>query len=131
MSRSVSSNSNALQASLLNIDRSEGNALNTTGFAEIRFLKDFKFSFNAGVGLDETRKTSMNNMYYGQYAPTKGLISKKHSRFFYLNLQQILEWSRKFNGLHNVSVMAGHENYQSSSVTLSASKSGLQVSDGL
>lgn len=125
MSRSVSSNSNALQASLLNIDRSEGNALNTTGFAEIRFLKDFKFSFNAGVGLDETRKTRMNNMYYGQYAPTKGLISKIHSSFFYLNLQQILEWSRKFNGLHNVSVMAGHENYQSSSVRLSASKSNM------
>ena len=37
-----------------NTDRSEGNAFNGTGFFDILFLKDFKFTFNVGVSLDET-----------------------------------------------------------------------------
>ena len=55
MERSIFTNSNALSESRLNTQASEGNAFNGTAFFDISFLKDFKFTFNAGVTLDETR----------------------------------------------------------------------------
>ncbi|MBQ8838005.1 MAG: SusC/RagA family TonB-linked outer membrane protein [Bacteroidales bacterium] len=125
MLRPYAANSNALQELWLNVGNSEGNAINGTAYAEAKFLKDFTFTFNAGVGIDETRSTSILNMYYGQFATNGGVISKNHGRMFYLNLQQLLNWSHTFGGSHNVSALLGHETYSSSSVSLGASKSNM------
>ena len=116
-------NSNALQASTLDKNNSEGNALNGSGYTEIKFLKDFTFTFNAGLGLQEYRTSSVMNMYYGQYATMGGLVAKSHSRTFTLNLQQLLNWNKTIAGIHHVGVLLGHENYVANSYSLSASKS--------
>ena len=123
LSRPISGNANALQTVTLDTNNSEGNAVNGTGYVEVKFLKDFTFTFNAGVGVDETRSTSISNMYYGQFAPNGGIISKSHGRSFYLNLQQLLNWDRTFADYHHVTVLLGHEWYKSSGVSLGASKS--------
>ena len=125
LSRPISGNANALQTVTLDTNNSEGNAINGTGYFEIKFLKDFTFTFNAGVGVDETRSTSISNMYYGQFAANGGIISKSHGRSFYLNLQQLLNWHRTFDELHNVTVLLGHEWYKSTGVSLGASKSNM------
>ena len=122
-SRPYLPNSNALQAATLDKNNSEGNAFNGSGYAEVKFLKDFTFTFNAGLGIQETRSTSVMNMYYGQYATMGGMIGKSHSRSMTLNLQQLLSWNRTFAGLHNVGVLLGHENYVANTYSLSASKS--------
>ena len=116
-------NSNALQAATLDKNNSEGNAFNGSAYAEVKFLKDFTFTFNAGVGFQETRSSSLMNMYYGQYATMGGLIAKSHSKGISLNLQQLLNWNRTFAGVHNVGVLLGHESYMTNSTALSASKS--------
>ena len=123
MIRPYLGNSNALQATYLDKNNAEGNAVNATSYAEIKFLKDFTFTFNAGVGVDETRGTSIMNMYYGMAASVGGMISKSHSRSFYLNLQQLLNYKKTIADSHNISVLFGHENYKSLSYGLSASKS--------
>ena len=123
--RPYAANSNALQELWLNVGNSEGNAINGTAYTEVRFLKDFTFTFNVGVGVDETRGTVINNMYYGQFAVNGGIISKSHGRTFYLNMQQLLNWNRTFGGMHNVSALLGHENYNTTSPGLSASKSNM------
>ena len=123
--RPYAANSNALQELWLNVGNSEGNAINGTSYVEIKFLKDFTFTFNAGVGVDETRSTSIQNMYYGQFATNGGLITKSHGRSFYVNLQQLLNWNRKFGDGHNVSALLGHETYTSTSVSVGASKSNM------
>ena len=123
--RPYAANSNALQELWLNVGNSEGNAINGTSYVEVKFLKDFTFTLNAGVGVDETRSTSIQNMYYGQFATNGGIISKTHGRSFYVNLQQLLNWNRTFNDIHNVSVLLGHETYTSTGVSLSASKSNM------
>ncbi len=128
LERPAMTQANALQSLTLNKSYSEGNAFNGTGFAEVTFLKDFKFTFNAGVGLDETRSTDMYNKYYGQFASSGGSLSKAHGRDFYVNLQQLLTWDRTF-GLHHVNVLLGHENYTLKSYSLSASKSNLFSQD--
>ena len=123
--RPYAANSNALQELWLNVGNSEGNAINGTSYVEIKFLKDFTFTFNAGVGVDETRSTSIQNMYYGQFATNGGIISKNHGRQFYVNLQQLLNWNRMFGDGHNVTVLLGHETYNSTSVSVGASKSNM------
>ena len=111
LTRPYMPNANGLSDSRLNTNRSEGNAFNGTGFFDILFLKDFKFTFNAGISLDETRQTTVQNPYYGQFAGENGIIGKYHTRDFSHNLQQILNYT-KVIGKHNINVMLGHEYYQ-------------------
>ena len=122
LSRPYLGTSNALQAATLDKNNAEGNAFNGTGYAEVKFLQDFTFTFNAGFGVDETRSTTIMNKYYGMATSVGGMISKGHSRSFYMNLQQLLNWKKSF-GVHNVTVLLGHENYTSKSYGLSAAKS--------
>ena len=129
--RSVMANANPVQASTINVNNSEGNAFNGTGYVEVRFLKDFKFTFNAGTGIDETRSTSMNNMYYGQFATDGGMIEKSHSRSFYINLQQLLDYSKTIADLHHIQVLLGHENYYRNSASVSGMKTQMSSMDNL
>ena len=76
MERSLFPNSNALSDSRLNKQEAEGNAFNGTGYIDVTFLKDFKFTFNAGVSLDETRSTSVTNPWFGQFASEKAWSRK-------------------------------------------------------
>ena len=123
--RPYAANSNALQELWLNVGNSEGNAINGTAYAEASFLKDFKFTFNVGVGVDETRSTTIQNMYYGQFATNGGINFKSHGRQFYVNLQQLLNWNRTFGEGHTVSALLGHETYTSKSYSVAASKSNM------
>ena len=111
----------------LNINNYEGNAFNVTGYAEASFLKDFKFTFNAGVNMDETRSTTLYNKYYGQFSSNGGVVEKGHSRLLDLNLQQLLSWDRSF-GIHNIGVLVGHEWQKNMTSGVGASKS--QLSSG-
>ena len=114
---------NPLQEITLNRSNSEGNSLNTTGFAEVEFFDGLKFTFNAGIGLNESRATSTKNPFYGQFADGGGSVSKEHSRTLYVNLQQLLTYDKTFGGVHHVSLLAGHESYKSTGVTVGASRS--------
>ena len=102
----------------------EGNSLDATGFFEIRFLKDFKFTSNNSVMLDETRFTSTQNPFYGQFASSNGSIGKEHVRAWSYNYQQLLSWHHVF-GKHDVDVMLGHEYYRLRNYDLYASKSNI------
>ena len=124
LTRPTFNGSNALAALKLDRAYSEGNAVNGTAFADITFLKDFKFSLNGGFGLQEVRATNMANKYYGQFAEDGGYTDKSHDRTLYYNLQQLLSWNRAF-GDHNVNVLLGHENFVQNGYSLSASKSNV------
>ena len=113
---------NPYSANQLDINNSEGNAFNATGFAEITFLKDFKFTINSGVNVDETRTTQTTNPYYGSYASSNGIVYKYHTRSISWNHQQLLNWSKEI-GDNNISAMIGHEYYRSKYYYLYASKS--------
>ena len=122
LERPYLSGNNPYASNLLDTNNNEGNAVTGTAFAEIRFLKDFKFTWTSGVALDETRVNGYTNPYYGQYASSNGIASKYHVRNLAYNHQQLLNWKRSF-GLHNVDVMLGHESFRYKYYELSASKS--------
>ena len=131
MVRPNAPNSNALRLMTLDRNISEGNAFTGAAFAEVKFLKDFKFSFNAGAGVDGVRHTSMNNMYYGQFAPNGGTLYKEHQRSLYVNLQQLLNYNHTFGGVHNLDILLGHETYSRSMESVSAYKTRMFSIDNL
>ena len=61
--RPFSTNANPLQGLNANVSNTEGNALSGTAFADITFLKDFKFTANVGLNMDERRATDAYNPY--------------------------------------------------------------------
>ena len=121
LERPVFTGSNALQQQQVDASQWEGNAFTATGFAEIRFLKDFKLTSLNTMNLDESRSTSLTNPYYGNYAGQNGILYKYHSRTLDYTFQQRLEWNHDFNR-HDVGVMVGHEWYRDNYYRLGASK---------
>jgi TonB-linked SusC/RagA family outer membrane protein len=67
----------------------------------------------------------MKNPYYGQFAPSGGILAKYHNRSYNHNFQQLLTYSKSFgyDEQHRVDFLAGHETYNLRSYSLSASKS--------
>ena len=113
---------NPYSANQLDVNNSEGNAFNATGFAELTFLKNFKFTWTSGVNIDETRSTATTNPYYGSYASSNGIVYKYHTRNMSWNHQQLLNWEDSF-GDNNIQTMIGHEYYRSKYYYLYGSKS--------
>ena len=122
MMRTTGGTSNELQDIQLNKYTSNDNAFSASGFAELRFYRDLKFVFNAGMSLDEMRGTSLLNPYYGQFASEGGIVSKSHDREISYNLQQLLNYTHTFGTKHNLDVLVGHETYDLKLYALGASK---------
>lgn len=102
---------NPLSSNQLDTHESEGNAFNAIGFAEIRFLKDFKFTTTNSVTNQELRYTVTTNPWFGQYASQNGAITVEHDRTWSYNYQQLLTWHHQFDK-HEVDAMLGHEYYR-------------------
>ena len=133
MKRYGASDCNPLQTIWLNQSNSEGNAFSVNGFADFTILPGLKLTLNGSVTIDETRSTTMQNPYYGQFAPTGGILGKYHSRTYNHNLQQLLNYNKSFgaNGEHTLDVLLGHETYDLRYYTLSASKSKIYSTENL
>ncbi len=112
---------NGVSDAILNVNRNSMNLFTATGFIEVRFLKDFKFTSNNNVNLTEYRLTQTSNPFYGQFASSGGSNYKQHSRATDFTLQQLLNWNHLF-GQHNVSVLLGHEWYKQTVEHLYGSK---------
>lgn len=111
ISRALYDNANCVQEDLETLYNNNSNAFGVTGFADISFLKDFKFTINASVADTENRGVYTAYPYYGFYATTGGYTSVGHYRTYDFNSQQLLNWSHQF-GNHNVSALVGHEYYR-------------------
>ena len=129
MQRTTGGTSNELQDIQLNKYTSNDNAFSASGFAEVRFYRDLKFVFNAGMNLDEMRTTDLLNPYYGQFASEGGIVGKGHDRQISYNLQQLLNYTHTFGTKHNLDVLVGHETYDLKLYSLSASKARMFAYD--
>jgi len=125
LTRPIFPGTNAIADAILNSRYSEGNAFMASGTGEISFLKHFKFSSVNTANVTESRFTDITNPYYGQYAPSNGIVYKSHSRTFSYNFQQLLSWTQDFNIVHHASALLGHETYWNKYYTMSAQKSNM------
>ena len=133
MKRYAAPDANPLQLIWLNQSISEGNAFSVNGFADFTILPGLKLTLNGSVTIDETRSTSMQNPYYGQFAPTGGILSKSHGRLYNHNLQQLLTYNKSFgaNEEHTLDLLLGHETYDMRYYSLGASKSKIYSTENL
>lgn len=119
--RPVFGMANPLSDILLGTDKYEGNSFNGTGFAEIRFLRDFTFTSNNTVILNEQRVNNLGQNIFGQSANYGGSVAVQHYRLWAYNYQQLLNWHHLY-GKHDVEVMVGHEYYRKYEYMLLGSK---------
>lgn len=104
---------NPLQANELNKNGTNANITTINGFADFTPIDGLKVTVNGTVTDNEWNNTSKVQPFYGNTASTYpgGYISKTAYQTFTLNFQQIVNYTKQF-GRHNVSIMAGHENYK-------------------
>ncbi|MGN0309884.1 MAG: SusC/RagA family TonB-linked outer membrane protein [Bacteroides sp.] len=123
MIRPNGTNTNNINSMYIDFIDSKSNNINADGFADITFLKDFKFTFKVGTSVVESRGGSTVNPFYGYNAQQGGVLTVDHDRVSTLNMQQILTWNKEL-GKNHINLMAGHENYKYKYEVLSASKTG-------
>lgn len=103
------------------------NVVGARGYAEISFLKDFKFTTNLGVDLTNINNVTFGNPIIGDGAPA-GRSTHEFENIASYNLNQLLSYDKSF-GNHNLNVLAGHENFQVTDNNLTGSRSQ-QILDG-
>lgn len=84
------------------------NTINAKTYAELTFLKDFKFSVNVGVGTNAYRGWSGTYVY--KEKGNAGTSTKSSSETTTWTINQLLTYSKEF-GQHHFDAMLGHESY--------------------
>ncbi len=126
--QSVQKEINSLQEDLLQTRNTVANSFSLTGFADITptFVKGLKVTLNGTVSDYEYRYTSTYQPFYGWSAAAypEGYVGKYHYRSYAYNLQQLVNYTRSF-GNHNMTLLLGHENNQSTTEDVSAARTGM------
>ena len=107
-------NANPLASYMLDKRNYSGDVVSGKWFAEIDIWNGLKANVNIGVDANNIRMRDLVNPFYGQYSETSGvggLINTEAKRSFSTNQQYLLTYNKTFNDIHNVDVLAGHENY--------------------
>ncbi len=108
----------------LNLNETIRNTLDGIAFADISFLKDFKFSVKASLSNINSEGRTYNNSQVGAGVSTLGTATRTITRDRSYTFQQQLTWNRTFGKVHDVEVFLGHENYHYRSNYLYGEKYG-------
>ncbi|MCI5664755.1 MAG: TonB-dependent receptor [Mediterranea sp.] len=104
----ISGNNPALELQK-NYNSYKRNTINAKAYMEIAFLKDFKFTFNGGVGSNSYLSSSASIVY-----PEKGntgSATKSNSFTTTWTFNELLTYTKDFKK-HHVDVLVGHESYE-------------------
>lgn len=97
------------------------NVLSGRTYAEFKFLKDFKFTTNAGIDITNRNDHIFGNPEIGDGAPA-GRANVEFLNVTSYNVSQLLDYAKSI-GKHNISALLGHENYHYVDNNLSGSRS--------
>lgn len=125
--RPVNAGRHVVAETELNSNDVRRNVLGGRAYAEFIFLRDFKFTLNAGTDLTNLYSTDYQNPEIGDGAPA-GRASHRYDNIFSTNFNQLLNYSRTF-GDHNISALLGHESFEARRNFLDGSRSA-QILDG-
>ncbi|MBM6944109.1 TonB-dependent receptor [Bacteroides gallinaceum] len=107
-------NANPLASYMLDKMEYSGDVVSGKWGADIDIWGGIKARINIGVDANNVHYSNMVNPFYGQYSETSGvggIVSVATQRTFSTNQQYLLTYNRTFNHVHNVDILAGHENY--------------------
>ena len=112
--KNVIPNANPLASYMLNLMKYSGDVVSGKWSADIDIWGGIKAKINIGIDANNVRSTDLVNPFYGQYSETSGvggIVSVSTQRTFSTNQQYLLTYNKTFNHIHNLDVLAGHENY--------------------
>ncbi len=97
-------------------------------YLEAKFLKDFSFKTSLNVGFFNGNGTSYQSMMHG-ISKGVGNLSRYTQNDLTYTWNQVLSWSKQFGGVHNLSALVGHENYDFNTTYVLGSKTGFLSDD--
>ena len=112
--KNVIPNANPLASYMLDLMKYSGDVVSGKWSADIDIWGGIKVKINIGIDANNVRSTDLVNPFYGQYSETSGvggIVSVSTQRTFSTNQQYLLTYNKTFNHIHNLDVLAGHENY--------------------
>lgn len=108
LARPFLGNSNPLGNIELDTRKQTLNTTNASFYAEIRFLKDFKFNTTNTLYVSGSRSNNVNNPFYGLGSASNGLLSVSNNDTRSYTFQQSLSYAKSI-GLHSFDAMILHE----------------------
>jgi TonB-linked SusC/RagA family outer membrane protein len=111
---------------MLNSSVSSRNSIIARTFLEGRFLKDFTFSTNLGLDLNNTRTKGYQNKIVGDGVTGGGTSSASANELRNISLNQLLNYRKSF-GKHSLGVLVGHENTWVDQSYFSGSRRGMNL----
>ncbi len=119
---------NPVATSLLDIDKNTRNNLSSRVYTKIKFLKDFKFTYNFSVDLVNSDIIAFATPIGGDASGVNGRLTSTNSNLTSYANQQLLEYSKSM-GDHNFGILVGHESNQRDFSSLSAQKTEALITD--
>lgn len=111
---------------MLNDAISMRNSLIGRTYLEAKFLRDFTFTTNLSIDLNNSRTKNYQNKIVGDGVTGGGTSSSSSNEFRTISLNELLNWKRSF-GRHNVTALVGHENSWLDQTYFSGSRRGMNL----
>lgn len=109
--RAIAPGRNVLAETVYNDNFTERNFVSARTYAEISFLKNFKFTTNFSLDLNNYRFNVFDSPIIGDGLTSNGRSNRTASTTRTININQLLNYNRRFDR-HNIDVLGGHEAYQ-------------------
>ncbi|WP_210464901.1 SusC/RagA family TonB-linked outer membrane protein [Rufibacter roseolus] len=129
--RPYGGNSNPVGTTALDIIKGSNLTWGWNGFAEITFLRDFKYRTSLALNGDNYRGVTFYNPKYGDASGSiGGRGTQSRSSFTEYTFNHILSWNKTF-GQHTIDALGGFEVYNLSSNSVSTQKTGFIPIEGM
>lgn len=106
------------------------NSLVARTFLEGKFLRDFTFTTNLGVDLNNVRTKRFQNKIVGDGVTAGGTASRSANEYRTISMNQLLNYKRTF-GVHEAEVLLGHENQWVDETYFSGNRRGMNLDGNL
>ena len=111
---------------LLNQSLQKRNSVIGRTFLEGTFLRDFTFTTNLGIDLNNYRTQAFQNPIVGDGAGAGGTASRRSDEYRTITLNELLNYKRSFKN-HDFSLLLGHENTWRDETYFNASRRGMNL----
>jgi TonB-linked SusC/RagA family outer membrane protein len=111
----------------LNKNISSRNSLIARTFLEASVAKYFTATVNLGVDLNNVRTLGYQNKIVGDGVTAGGTSSRSSNEYRTISMNQLLNYKRKYAGVHEVSLLLGHENQWVDETYFSGNRRGMNL----
>lgn len=109
-SRPINAGRNAIAELNWNSDDYRRNNIGNRSYARFIIMDGLTATINAGVDIQNYQYKGFENAEIGDGAPTGRMDESRYTRTT-VNFNELIQYERTFNEVHNFSILVGHESY--------------------